>query len=275
MMKLGMIIDELIERGFDAYPHTSIKNGVLFDGIIIYSNKNIASVIYTDAIFEKAKIEGWSFDEVVSCVIRKYEANLLVDFDVKEFVNRDFVLSHLYIGLQKVSTQELVKRKTDFEGIESYLYIRKDRNNGEIYTTKIHKGILLIANITEEEAWLYAEKNTKKDTVIKSMASIMAEMLEVEYTEEMEESEPIFIVTNKIKERGASGILNKEMLSEFGKKYHINKVVVMPSSIHEMLLIPYTEGTSLEMYSAMVQIVNNSEVAPEERLTDRAYILKV
>ena len=40
-----------------------------------------------------------------------------------------------------------------------------------------------------------------------------------------------------------------------------------------MLLIPYTEEMSLDEFSAMVTEVNGNEVAPEERLTDRAYIV--
>ena len=44
---------------------------------------------------------------------------------------------------------------------------------------------------------------------------------------------PFYVVTNKSEYRGASAILNKKMLSEFGRKYNINKVVVIPSSIHD------------------------------------------
>jgi len=53
----------------------------------------------------------------------------------------------------------------------------------------------------------------------------------------------------------------------------MTKIVVLPSSVHEMLLVPYTEEMSLEDFSAMVSEVNNTEVRPEERLTDRAYII--
>lgn len=48
---------------------------------------------------------------------------------------------------------------------------------------------------------------------------------------------------------------------------------MLPSSVHEMLLVPYTEEISLDDFSAMVTEINGAEVAPEERLTDRAYIV--
>ena len=51
--------------------------------------------------------------------------------------------------------------------------------------------------------------------------------------------------------------------------------MVLPSSISEMLIIPFDGSMKLEDMSAMVKEVNDTQVAPEERLTDMAYILKV
>ena len=58
-----------------------------------------------------------------------------------------------------------------------------------------------------------------------------------------------------------------------GKKHNTDKVVVLPSSVHEMLLVPYTEEIDIDTFSEMVEEVNTAEVDPTERLTDRAYII--
>jgi hypothetical protein len=50
---------------------------------------------------------------------------------------------------------------------------------------------------------------------------------------------------------------------------------VIPSSIHEMMIAPYDSRFKLEELSAMVKEINETQVAPEERLTDRAYILSL
>lgn len=67
------------------------------------------------------------------------------------------------------------------------------------------------------------------------------------------------------------------MLSEFGKKYNINKVVVIPSSIHEMLILSadILESVGMEELTEMVQDVNKNEVSDKEQLSDRAYILDI
>ena len=67
------------------------------------------------------------------------------------------------------------------------------------------------------------------------------------------------------------------MLSEFGRKYNINKVVVIPSSIHEMLILSadILELERMEELTKMVQDVNANEVLVIEQLSDRAYILDI
>ena len=131
-------------------------------------------------------------------------------------------------------------------------------------------------NVTEKELWQRAEQNTNEEATLQSMANIIAEMLHIEDVEELEELEamnPMYVVSNKNKVKGASAVLNKEILAEFGRKFHTDKIVVLPSSIHEMILVPYTEEINLENMTAMVKEINTTEVRPEERLTDKAYIV--
>lgn len=267
-MTREMIITELNNRGYNAYPQTNIKNGVEFDGIVIRNNTKIAPVIYPDAIIQNADADNMDLDEIVSAIINTYEAHKSIDFDLDEHMSRDFLESHLFIGLQKTSNEALVKRPCEFDGIECYLYI-----NGNDYSIKVTTGFLSQTDLTEEEAWLFAEKNTYAETTIQSMAMVMAEMLGMNYSEEMDETTPFYVISNTVRFRGASAILNKEMLSEFGRKHNTNKIVVLPSSIHEMLLLPYAEEMDIDEFSAMVGEINGAQVAPEERLTDRAYIV--
>ncbi len=62
-----------------------------------------------------------------------------------------------------------------------------------------------------------------------------------------------------------------------GEKYNINKVVVIPSSIHEMLILSadILELERMEELTKMVQDVNANEVLVKEQLSDRAYILDI
>lgn len=78
---------------------------------------------------------------------------------------------------------------------------------------------------------------------------------------------------SKKKSNGAAAILNRKALEKFGKERGIEKLVVLPSSVHEMILLPYEEEMDMWEMSEMVKQVNFSEVEPTERLTDRAYLV--
>ncbi|MCR5475620.1 MAG: DUF5688 family protein [Lachnospiraceae bacterium] len=274
-MTREMIINELNNRGYDAEAQNVIKNSVELEGIRIMTDNTIAPVIYTEAIIRDAEDEGKTLDEVVSAIISIYEGNKSFDFDINVLYDKDYILNSLYIGLQKDSTEDIVKRSCDLEGIESYLYIRGDSNRNGSFSIKVSKNILEHANISEVEAWNAAEKNTFAETTIESMAKVLADMLGYDYSEDMDNDTPFFVISNKSKIKGASSILNKQALAEFGRRYQTDRVVVLGSSIHEMLLVPYTEEVDLDAFSQMVGDVNATEVDPTERLTDRAYIINL
>lgn len=273
-MTREIIINELNNRGYKAEAQNTIKNGVELEGIRILTDNNIAPVIYTEAIIENAENEGKSLDEVVSAIIGTYESHKSFEFDVNMLFDRDFVLNSIYVGLQRVSTENIEKKLCeDFEEMESYLYIRGEADREESYSIKVSKAILDRANISEVEAWEQAQTNSEAETSLESIAKVMSEMLGFEYSEEMDEQTPFFIISNTSKVKGASAILNKKVLAEFGERYHTDKIVVLPSSIHEMLLVPYTEKIDIDTFSDMVASVNGSEVEPMDKLVDRAFII--
>ena len=274
MMTREMIINELTNRGYNAVAQDSTKNGVILEGIVIRTEGSaIAPVIYTKELISKAEAEGKSLDDVVLRVIDTYEAHKDTTFDITQLTDRDFVLSHIRIGLQKESSEELIKGASELEGIESYLYICGDMGE-DGYSIKVSKEYLVKSDVTEAEAWEQAKKNTFADTKIESMAKVLSKMMGIPYTEELEEATPFYVISNTKNIKGASAICDRKHLSEFTEKHHTKKLLVLPSSVHEMIIVPYTDDMDIDMFSDMVSQVNASEVAPEERLTDRAYILE-
>ena len=83
----------------------------------------------------------------------------------------------------------------------------------------------------------------------------------------------LHVITNSEKYKGAATILNRKALRSFAREHHTNMLFVLPSSVHEMMISPFTEKTTADELSAIVREVNKTQIAPEERLTDRAYIL--
>lgn len=84
------------------------------------------------------------------------------------------------------------------------------------------------------------------------------------------EKEMMYVVSNKSKVNGAVNVLNAyDKVSEL---LGTDDLVVLPSSIHEVIVVPASTGDYNQLRS-MVGEVNGTEVAREEQLSDNIYRL--
>lgn len=274
------IVKELQGRGYKAELHEVMKNGVSMKGIIIRSNDPMTPILYTDDLIEMAEECGQGISDVADVLVKKYEQQKDIEIDVNQLMSRETILSHIYIGIQKKSNEKIEKKPCELEGLEAYLYVKHSTNDRN-YSLKLSLMLIDAINLSSDEAWKCAEKNTfaKGETQIQNVASMLSGMgyISDEAAEtELESDFPqLYVVTNRAKYRGASAILDKAALKAFGNKHKIKKLAVIPSSIHEMLIIPYDEKVNLDELSLMVAEVNATQVEPEERLADRAYLIEL
>lgn len=88
--------------------------------------------------------------------------------------------------------------------------------------------------------------------------------------EAIREESNMYVFTSRDKQYGAIGFVNKEKLKEFaeriGKSFYI-----LPSLVHELLLLPERIGLNAEKLKQMVCEVNRTQVAEEEVLSDSVY----
>ena len=132
---------------------------------------------------------------------------------------------------------------------------------------KIQKNLLDRLSIERKELEENAFKNMKERLYIQSMHEYMEEILEMKIPQE---SDPkLMIVTNRENNFGAAMILLPEVYEQLSKKLG-EKFIIIPSSIHECLATEYQDD--LEMLVNMVKEVNETQVAPEEQLSDHIYL---
>lgn len=271
------VVKKLNNRGFNAQERDVVKNGVVLKGIMVQPEENagvcISPIIYMDTV-EELENRGLEEDEIISYLIKLYEDSKKFEFNVDTLNDGNFVLKNIFVGLQKTSSENIVKKETEFDEIESYMYINLIKNGQDSATTKVTAELLENAGISEDEAWIAAKENTYAETIIVSLLKVMCLNTNMSYFEEMEDI-PIYILTNKSKIKGASAILNRKVLKELADKYCTDKIIAMPSSIHEFLVIPYKEQYNIDKLSEMVKEVNLTEVNPIEQLADKAYLITV
>ena len=64
--------------------------------------------------------------------------------------------------------------------------------------------------------------------------------------------------------------INDKVMDDIAEKVG-GEFYILPSSVHELLIIPRNADTDLKSLESMVQEVNATQVAPEERLSDHVY----
>jgi len=183
-------------------------------------------------------------------------------------MNRTEILNNLFIGVQKNSTDMLEKKPSGLDGIEMYLFIRPEGRAD--FIAKLKDGALEHEGIDRAEAWKRAEENTHAETKITSMSEIIFGVKDPD--------DQLFVITNSTGVKGAGAITDRESIKKWAGEHGTHRILVLPSSVHEMIIADADKvGASgnLEEFNHMVTEVNNTEVSPEERLTDRAYLMEV
>lgn len=81
---------------------------------------------------------------------------------------------------------------------------------------------------------------------------------------------PMYILTNQEKYFGAACILYPELLSVIAERFN-SDLYILPSSIHECIIMPVSGLYTQESLSQMVYEINKREVEDVEILSDHAY----
>ena len=115
-----------------------------------------------------------------------------------------------------------------------------------------------------------------RDTLMELMVPGYAEMSPEERNQtayEMgfdgSEQDAMYVISNTGKTFGAAALLDSDALDKIQEQ--IGEFYILPSSVHECILVPKTEEMSLETLENMVQEVNATQVAPNEILSDHVY----
>lgn len=136
---------------------------------------------------------------------------------------------------------------------------------------KIRKEHLDLWGIKEEEVIAQAEENNlKQGYSLRDMSKLLPKMLGGSKTEEKEKIEEsgMYVLSNQDNIYGAAKLLCKPFMERIadGKSFYI-----LPSSVHELILVVEWVRIAREELDEMVREVNRTEVAEEEILSDHAY----
>ena len=257
------------------------NNGVCCQGISIRKKEErIAPVIYLDPYYEAFE-GGLEFYKVVREIRRQYLLGNVSDISMEAFGDYQKVKDQIYYKLINYEkNKELLERIPHYPYMDLAVafYYRLEETSLSGATVLIHNNNLEHWKITKEELFQSANRNTpeKLPYTFRGMGEMIQALLEEDSDWEAPADDSdmaddgMFILTNEDKYYGASCLLYPELLNHIGRILKAS-FYILPSSIHECILIPDSGEYSPSELSAMVREVNASHAEPTEILSDHVY----
>lgn len=91
--------------------------------------------------------------------------------------------------------------------------------------------------------------------------------------EQSDENElSMYVLTNSSKIYGAAEILNHDVLDEMCNVMKVDEIFILPSSVHEVIIVPNDGNSDKEGLTQIVREVNETQLAPDEFLSDHVYV---
>lgn len=220
-------------------------------------------------------------------IIRVYEEHKVhSDFDVTYVTDFSKVQNRICYKLINAEKNATLLADSPHVRVEDlavifYILVSNDAEGTGIITIK--NNMLELWDVDVDVLYDLALANTQRifRGTVQSMANVMLDVLSKQMDEEAasefydlmvdaDDAIPMYVCSNTKKLNGAGVILYNGLLQEFADRVD-SDVYILPSSIHETLLIPVNADMDVEYLRDMVRTVNRTEVAPDEILSDSVY----
>ena len=290
-MKLNELTNVLVTglrgHGIEATPTTNTKNnGVVQHGLTLRRNdERVAPVFYINQFFERYKNGELSVDDILSQIIVEYEKLPTPSFpDINEMMSAPDFIDKITLRLvnepanrSTIECRNLVHHQiaeTDLVVLFYATVVSDENSSGSIaITEELMKRYL--PNVVDGDD-LYEKIIHRKSEVVKfeSIGTVLERMMR-ERLEEIPqipfEDDFMFVLTNGSTSYGAGALFTDAAREEILKKFPEGEVTVLPSSVHETLILKTCEDENIEMLQEMVYSVNRAEVSREEFLSDDVF----
>lgn len=289
---LKSILEKRIEDSEIEVSEVEKNNSVILTGITVrQKGSHIAPNIYVNRLFE-AYQDGMEVQEIVGEIERICQSEketALQDFHVEELTDFEKIrdkISFKLINAGKNKNRLKTMTHRMFLDLAVIYDVRVTQIADVVGSVAVTNDMMKAWDVTEEQLYELSLQNALRMDrgVVKPLESLMqewfgddAETDEKDYTykdfdisiaEEIQET-ALYVATNRSKTNGAAVVLYPYLLDTVGTL--LGDFFILPSSIHEILLLPADGAMESSELLKMVHEVNASTVAAEEVLSENVY----
>lgn len=261
------------------------NNGVMMTGLSVRETEGkVAPIVEVSGCFEEF-LNGKPMDEIVDTIIKKVDDdgyNKMFDAEVSfEFDEiSDKIVFRVVNRACNKALLSCVPHK-EFLDLAIVFYLNIHENDYGKMTALINNSCVRKWNVTVDELYELAFKNTPilEPECFQPMNEVMREMIHnggcKDCGEEMLkcllEPSPLHVLSNRSGLYGASVMLYPGVLKQIAEILG-GDLLIIPSSIHEELVMRIEENEDIQIYKGLLRFVNVTEVAEAEILSDEVYV---
>ena len=249
--------------------------------------RELCPVIYLNAYYEQFKRE-MPFNEIVMDIVEVFTENQDMTSGIAQaFTSFEEMKDRVVYNLIRAETNtELLKDipHVRFLDMAVVFYLILNRNEKGRMTALIHNSHLECWKITGDELYQLAKVNTPMlfPARIQTLEQIMFDICKAQFDDSLstdmigelsaeENSDSSFyVLSNGDGVKGAGCILYEGCLHKLAEQHH-SDLIILPSSIHEVLLLCDREEMNYQELNEMVRCINKENVPMEDVLSDRIY----
>ena len=240
-----------------------------YTGLTVRLEDNVsAPVINIDMFYQQYK-DDRPLGEVMRDMAGIAQMKPPAEIDIEAFKSYENVKDKLFVRLNSVDGNEQVMADSPHHMAADmmmtyHIYIPDRDGNGGFMSARITNEMLKDLGVSQEQLHKDAMANTEK--LFKPKVVGMMEAL----TGEPEENPQMMIVTNDQGSLGAAALFCAGIMDKAAEHMKGN-YFVLPSSIHETLIVPDNGDFDRKDLENMVREANRTVVDPSDRLSDSVY----
>jgi len=287
---LTKALQERFGENYSIRVHSIPKNnGVLLDGLsILPPDSMLAPTVYVSPYYEQHLL-GLSMDQILDDIAGLFSKNPPPgSFGADQLSDFDQCKSKVLMKLVHAdSNRDLLDDipYVPFLDLAVIFYLLLEKNEEGQMTLLICNEHLKLWNIKKKELFRLALKNTPltcpahlqsmneaiRESALRNLGTDYDEEVLEKLLEEEEKLSPLYVLSNTAGIYGACCILYRDLLKDFADSIGMD-LVIIPSSIHEVLIAPMEDDMSCIRLNDMVSSINESEVPAEDQLSNHVYL---
>ncbi|MCI6714238.1 MAG: DUF5688 family protein [Lachnospiraceae bacterium] len=250
------------------------NNDIELTGVVLMKESdNLSPTIYLDGLFEEYQ-DGAYIEDLAEQIIRLYKEQLPAGrLDMDFFRNFEQVKDRIFYKLVSYDKNRKMLEKLPYYKWNDlaiiFYYAMEEERIGRASIT-IHHQHLKMWEQSLDTLYAVAQENMKKSMpeLLVSMKDLLEETTGLKMGEDT--YLPMYVLTNQEKVYGAAAMLYSEHMKKLAERWQTD-LLILPSSIHEVLLLPDDGQNEYAFYRQMVEEVNTTQVEPEEVLSYSLY----